>query len=128
MKTPLGQDILEEEGVAAQTAPVLTTELPAAAVAAATSQNVRDNFQRYGDVMESMGMDLYETMRKMAGEAGHELPPRPVLPCEVGCIESDFEGLPARQLFQCVTKRGARAADLEQLLSAEAHLAGMVDA
>jgi tetratricopeptide (TPR) repeat protein len=78
--------------------------------------------------MDSMGLNLMDlTMRKLAGNMGETLPPRPILPCEIGCIESDFQDLPARRLFMCVSNRRARVADLEELLSAEAPLAAMVN-
>ena len=90
-------------------------EMPAAQIAVELSRRTASRLDGMEEKRHSffLGM-LEETMRA----TGFEAPAREWLPSERGCIESDWEGLPARALFLAV--RDGRIGELTTLLGADA--------
>lgn len=98
------------------------SELSAASIAAANTTKLKEGYDSYEGGMASNFLCM---MEMMAQRAGVELPARDFLPSELGCIESEWQGLPARSLFLAV-KRG-QATELDRLLSDDSNLEGLID-
>ena len=91
------------------------SDMPAAQTAVELTRRLASRLDGMEEKRDSffLGM-LEETMRA----TGLQAPAREWLPSELGCIESDWEGLPARALF--LAMREGRTEELSTLLTADA--------
>ena len=100
----------------------LTTGMRAAATAASLSEQRAADLRDHTQAMGGLGLNVMEMMMQAAGV---EPPERDWLPSELGCCESNWEGLPARDLFLALKNR--RTDELRRLIITDASLAARVN-